>query len=375
MDSDAQQLMDAILAAPEDDAPRLVYADWLLASGDRLGELIVAQLEYARQPGDLALKRRVAGLISAHKAGVIGDLPVSKPVFRRGFIEAAEISAVDFLDRGAELLERLPTIRELVIWGERRHVPTELCHSPLLGRLRRVALRYGRIELEALVANPALAGLEALELTGCGVDVEACALLAKSEVLEALRSLELGSDPIGAAGLAGVGEAVWAPSLTHLRLWKAGLGSNGTTGLAAFTGLEQLELGFNGLDIAALAPVAALAPTLRALSLRGDRLGSTLVPLLKPLRLTALDLEGARIGDPGVAELARLSLEGLETLVLSGNDLTSTGVRRLAKLELPELRRLVLRHMELGPCHQPFAKKMTRTRVELDAKVWLPGRT
>jgi uncharacterized protein (TIGR02996 family) len=33
-------LLAAIAAAPEDLGPRLVYADWLLASGDERGELI-----------------------------------------------------------------------------------------------------------------------------------------------------------------------------------------------------------------------------------------------------------------------------------------------------------------------------------------------
>src|SRR5687768_2116425 len=41
-------LLAAVLAAPEDDAPRLVYADHLQANGDPRGELIAVQCDLAR---------------------------------------------------------------------------------------------------------------------------------------------------------------------------------------------------------------------------------------------------------------------------------------------------------------------------------------
>ena len=42
--------LESIRAAPDDDAPRLVYADYLLERGDRRGELIIAQCDVARLP-------------------------------------------------------------------------------------------------------------------------------------------------------------------------------------------------------------------------------------------------------------------------------------------------------------------------------------
>lgn len=45
-----EALHAAVLAAPDDDGPRLVYADWLLAHGDPRGELISVQVELARTP-------------------------------------------------------------------------------------------------------------------------------------------------------------------------------------------------------------------------------------------------------------------------------------------------------------------------------------
>ena len=42
------ELLAEIYAAPDDDAPRLVYADWLQERGDPRGEFIALQLERAR---------------------------------------------------------------------------------------------------------------------------------------------------------------------------------------------------------------------------------------------------------------------------------------------------------------------------------------
>ena len=41
-----EELLAAVFAAPDDDAPRRVYADWLLERGDPRGEFI--QLQCAR---------------------------------------------------------------------------------------------------------------------------------------------------------------------------------------------------------------------------------------------------------------------------------------------------------------------------------------
>ncbi len=46
-DIDAQALIDAIVANPDDLSPWLIYADWLLDRGDLRGELI--NLEVARE--------------------------------------------------------------------------------------------------------------------------------------------------------------------------------------------------------------------------------------------------------------------------------------------------------------------------------------
>ena len=83
-------LLAAIRAAPADDAPRLVYADWLDEHGQpERAEFIRLQCELARR-GDPALRRREAELLAAHHDAFAGPLAAPHLRFRfaRGFIVA-----------------------------------------------------------------------------------------------------------------------------------------------------------------------------------------------------------------------------------------------------------------------------------------------
>ena len=86
--SDASALLAAIRAAPEDDAPRLVYADWLEEHGQpERAEFIRAQCELARTE-NAALRRREAELLAVHHDAFAGPLaaPHLRFRFHRGFI-------------------------------------------------------------------------------------------------------------------------------------------------------------------------------------------------------------------------------------------------------------------------------------------------
>src|SRR5438045_2136910 len=89
-------LLAAIAAAPDDDAPRLVYADWLQDRGDARGELIAADVRCWALPPfadgrDDALRRR-AELLRAHGAAWLAPLEAAGFAnlrFRRGLVEHA----------------------------------------------------------------------------------------------------------------------------------------------------------------------------------------------------------------------------------------------------------------------------------------------
>jgi uncharacterized protein (TIGR02996 family) len=82
-----ESLLASIYDAPDDDAPRLVYADWLQEKDDPRGELIALQL----RGGD---QKRVNALIKANKKKWLGELaPVlgGEIEFRRGFPATATV--------------------------------------------------------------------------------------------------------------------------------------------------------------------------------------------------------------------------------------------------------------------------------------------
>src|SRR5262245_51138826 len=110
-----QAFLDAIVAAPEDDAPRLVYADWLEENGDSdRAEFIRLQCDLARRARfDIArrpLVDRERQLLQLHRAE--WAKPVASLVrdyhFRRGFVEGVSIGVRKFLTDGEELFAAAP---------------------------------------------------------------------------------------------------------------------------------------------------------------------------------------------------------------------------------------------------------------------------
>jgi uncharacterized protein (TIGR02996 family) len=98
--SDATALLAAIREAPDDDAPRLVYADWLDEHGQpERAEFIRVQCELARSELP-ALRRREAELLIAHHDAFAARLaaPGLRFRFERGFIVAFGHAGV-FVDR------------------------------------------------------------------------------------------------------------------------------------------------------------------------------------------------------------------------------------------------------------------------------------
>src|SRR5262245_48701346 len=112
---DNQAFLDAIIAAPEDDAPRLVYADWLDDHGDSdRAEFIRVQCDLARRPkydpDRPPLEARERELLKKHEArwakplmGFGRDLR-----FRRGFVDGISIGVSKFITDGEDLLRTAP---------------------------------------------------------------------------------------------------------------------------------------------------------------------------------------------------------------------------------------------------------------------------
>src|SRR5262245_13586688 len=99
-------LLQAVIDDPDDDAVRLVYADFLEDHGQPArADFIRVQIELARDPRRGDLEARELALVKEHESTWVGSLrglvlggEFHPPYcFRRGFVEEATLSAEDFL--------------------------------------------------------------------------------------------------------------------------------------------------------------------------------------------------------------------------------------------------------------------------------------
>jgi len=109
-----------ILENPVDDAPRLIYADWLEEHGDPRGEFIRLQCELAKLPKEhptrAELHDREAQLLADHQDEWVASLRpwVTSWRFQRGFVEQVTVPVQVCLDPTA-CLRLLAPIREIKV--------------------------------------------------------------------------------------------------------------------------------------------------------------------------------------------------------------------------------------------------------------------
>jgi uncharacterized protein (TIGR02996 family) len=384
--SQHEAFLHAIIEAPDDDSPRLVYADWLEDNGDPArAEFIRVQCRLAAldedDPERLALQAREYDLLADHwgawAAPLIGR--VRRWQFRRGFVEQIKAEPGQFLKEAKRLLDFAP-IRELNIKYPtadevralaaskhlRRIVQLNLDHaklgdagaavladSPNLGGLTHLSLRFTDLEttgLCTLASSPRLRGLRALDATANDVKrgaFEAFIAACRLPQLERLAwDRHLGPDGIGALLASPL-----ARQLIALRLREVHLGAEGLRRLLespALTRLGELWMqwgeDFSAIDLVDLASSPVLR-NLRSLELIavgvGDRGATELARLSAGGALRNLDLPFNKIGEGGAAALVNAPLAaGLTRLNLSGNPI-GAGLNAVATSpRLGNLRRL-----------------------------------
>ena len=152
----SHDLLQAILEQPDDDAPRLVFADWLEEHGEPVrAEFIRRQCQLANVPEYDALWQqtyhRERQWLSGHKMNLPEPaLPegLRWPPFgyRRGFLSELDVRDFGlFLAHAAELFQHAP-IEALDIDTRNLQDPKPLTQSPWLARIRRLKLVLGRME-------------------------------------------------------------------------------------------------------------------------------------------------------------------------------------------------------------------------------------
>jgi uncharacterized protein (TIGR02996 family) len=315
---------------PDDDAPRLVWAD---AVGGERGELVVLQCELARGVDSLArhheLRAREGELIAAHgKAwGELEGVAI-RVEFRRGFVETVTIDGAVPL---ATVLDRAPLARAVACEVDERAEIDRLFGAPELARLeglyvavtgprpataiihplglrarglagvvddhldtvalpRLRSFGSGAIDAERLARSPIAAQLERLHIPGVRMTRSIAAdLFAHLPALRALQVashdeiitdlvpagiVELVAEVIDEHELAALGRSRAAATIERLAL--DGNANGELSALEAFPrlislDLENLDLGWrgNGSHAATLAAFARLelAASLRELSM------------------------------------------------------------------------------------------------------------
>jgi uncharacterized protein (TIGR02996 family) len=365
----AEAFLQDIAAHPDDDAPRLICADWIEEHGDpERAELIRVQCELARLgPHDLVrrcqLSRRERELLQKRSKEWGKPLRAysSHFHFRRGFADRITMPASTFLNHAADIA-RITPLYEVKLRTVSKLVD-KLAACPALARVSRLDLDFNKLgvgRLETLLKSRHLKNLTHLDLSNNALTSGAGAALARAKCLPRLAHLTLDNNHLGKAGWSGLAEAPWLGQLQTLSLVGCELDAEGLgklVGSPGAAGLRRLHLGDNrDLGDAALEALAG-SPHLRGLTSLG-------------LRRCCPPSRGAPaehfFGERGLRALAQSPhLQSLAELDLTDNRTVGHRLRGLADAAgpLPALRSLVLTR-----CGLPSRDRTTRAEYRaLDA--------
>jgi uncharacterized protein (TIGR02996 family) len=245
MPVDDEAFLRAIGAAPEDDAPRLVYADWLDDRGDAArAEFIRVQCELARPGGDRGrrthMRERERESLKAHAAEWSAAFPGCQVEFRRGLVEA--------VSGGADKLERLPSqlfapgiVQEVRVTGPLRPATAVRGFTQMHGvkTLRLSSLALTSSDLIGLGMAEQFAALDVMDLRWNDITTDGFRELVADDLLPPGRTLLLGGNHFGPADRAELAEVLgdrvsFAVERPAEHLYRIGRGQNRLTGVDAY---------------------------------------------------------------------------------------------------------------------------------------------
>jgi uncharacterized protein (TIGR02996 family) len=363
MDHEAA-FLEAIAQEPDNDALRLIFADYLDERDDPRGEFIRVQIELAgmahEDPLAPSLRRREFELWKANQDRWVGNCKSWLVDWdcERGLLHSITISAATLIEHADELF-RLGPIRELHLGPALTPVMSALLALPQLARIRSLDFHSLATEdVRQLADWPHLATLTSLILRGNDLGTEAVRALTHGD-LSQLRRLDLSENIVDASGAELLAQCPRLVLLTDLNLDFNKLSNAGAEALASsrhLAALGILRLSANGLQPPAIRALA-ISPHLRQLTrleLQGNGVmnaGLEHLATSPNLRgLTGLGLAQCHIGRGGALSLAKSrTLTQLQELDLSRNRIEAFGADALAKSEIMSgLRRLSLGGNEIG---------------------------
>jgi uncharacterized protein (TIGR02996 family) len=253
----ALAFLQAIKEKPDDDAARLIFADWLEERGDARGELIRVQVEIAamkrEQPqgwGPLrSRERKLRRQYGKSWLGPLHDLAQEWEIDRGLF--SIKMKTEDFLrcsQPSPAAAELWPWIYHLEVRDLDAGRAASFAMSPLLGNLTALDLYCSKIGpggMEAVAATPYLGQLRALEIAHNQIGAKGVAALVGSPYLTHLTNLNLFGNQIGNEGVRALQTWPHLSQLRSLALNHNHITTEGVLSLAASSGLCNLT----GLDL------------------------------------------------------------------------------------------------------------------------------
>jgi uncharacterized protein (TIGR02996 family) len=348
--SDSDALLRGILENPDDDAPRLVYADWLEEEGKAdHAELIRIQCE---RPHSVQRGARAAELEWA-VGGSLAATPGVRLWWERGFIGRITTGLLNYLDHAGSLASYAPAVEVVLERDNRDDAEMEDLDFE---------------EYDAVFARfadcPQLTSCIALDLSAYCPGIEGMGLILRSPYLSNLRRLNAPNNEAGpsveevarptyarlawanfhnsdsASDCPSVTPLVTSPHLANLEYLDFGSCEQGDDDLLALAATPHMaRLRYLNVSVSWFTPAG-----IEALGRAGSLGALTELDLAHSFGSSFTERDQPGSGDAHLAALANSPLIGqLTHLSLAGNGISDAGAQALAQ----SARSLRLTHLDL----------------------------
>jgi uncharacterized protein (TIGR02996 family) len=249
--TDAPAFFRAIEAEPDDDTPRLVYADWLdenaASDADRArAEFIRVQCARERETRRARRARLLAregALLEEYQDEWATAYPVRVPrsVYTRGFVPFT-ISAAQFAKHGEQLAAAAPL--DFLRLTNASKTMAGMAACPALRYVRYLTIESNGLQnhhLSLLFDSPRVLNVRILALGNNSIKSAGCETLAATTALPALGVLGLGGNPIKDQGFEALMDAPWFANLVGLYIPGCQVSAAAVTRLAKHPAAKRLR--------------------------------------------------------------------------------------------------------------------------------------
>ena len=396
--TDRQALLAAIRAHPDEDTPRLAFADLLDERGDTFfshwAALIRTQIEaaglerFTRPWLELVRRQRVLFAARTKEWTPMWGSRLGPMAYRRGFREAEAFTG-DGFEAAADRVFASNPIRAVSINGlgtPRGKLRPGIVDYPGLAFTETLDLLGNDPLLVMRFLTRAAEGMPRLRALGLGnmeLSTSAAADILSLPALAGVTALDLSSNPLFRSVTHGRPESLFsAPAMERVRWLALGYTEPPPAALVALAhsprlkNLKMLDLSHlrtrdpTGTAVPAMgyfgAQILGTGPAVRGveyLDLTGHRIGAAGVEALAPVlsNVRELLLGDNDLGDGGAAALAACpQLANLRRLDLGGNGITRTGA--VALLASPHLQNLTV--LDGVPLPEPEGERFVSVMFE-----------